>query len=42
MARYFDIKIATGTAPGPYTIYYDSIEAGNIATLTSNSQPATN
>jgi hypothetical protein len=42
MARYFDIKITTGTAPGPYTIYYDSIEAGNIATLTSNGQPATN
>ena len=42
MARYFDIKITTGTAPGPYTIYYDSIGVGNIATLTSNSQPATN
>jgi hypothetical protein len=42
MARYFDIKITTGTAPGPYTIYYDSIGTGNIATLTSNSQPAIN
>ena len=42
MARYFDIKITTGTAPGPYTIYYDSIGVGNIATLTSNSQPASN
>ena len=42
MARNFDIKITVGTAPGPYTIYYDVIGPSNIATLTSNSQPATN
>lgn len=42
MARKFDIKITSGTAPGPYTIYYNSVSAGNIATITSSSTPATN
>jgi hypothetical protein len=42
MARKFDIKITSGTAPGPYTIYYNSVVAGNIATITSSSTPATN
>jgi hypothetical protein len=42
MARKFDIKITSGTAPGPYTIYYDSVVVGNIATITSSSLPATN
>ena len=42
MARKFDIKITSGTAPGPYTIYYNSVVVGNIATITSSSLPATN
>jgi hypothetical protein len=41
MARYFDIKLTTGTAPGPYNIYYDLGIPGNIATITSSSLPAT-
>ena len=41
MARKFDIKITSGTAPGPYTIYYNSVVVGNIATITSSSTPAT-
>ena len=41
MARKFDIKITTGTAPGPYNVYYNSVAVGNIATITSSSLPAT-
>lgn len=41
MARLFDIQIITGTAPGPYTVYYDTIGSGNIATLTNSGNPAT-
>ena len=41
MARNFDIKITTGTAPGPYNVYYNSVAVGNIATITSSSLPAT-
>ena len=41
MARYFDIKITSGTASGPYTVYYNSVNPVTIATITSSSQPAT-
>lgn len=41
MARTLDIKITTGTAPGPYNIYYDLGLPGNIATITATSLPAT-
>jgi hypothetical protein len=41
MARLFDIQIITGNAPGPYTVYYDTIGSGNIATLTNSGNPAT-
>jgi hypothetical protein len=41
MARLFDIQIISGTAPGPYTVYYDTVGSGNIATLTSSGLPAT-
>ena len=40
--RYFNVRITTGTAPGPYTIYYDQINANNITTRTYTNQPATN
>ena len=40
MSKYYKVKIDTGTAPGPYTIYYGSINSSNIATLQSNAQPA--
>lgn len=40
--RYFNVKITTGTAPGPYTIYYDQVNANNITTRTFTNQPATN
>jgi hypothetical protein len=42
MTRTFDIKITFGTSPGPYTIYYNSVSAGNIATITSGGSPAEN
>lgn len=40
--RYFNVKITSGTATGPYTIYYDQINANNITTRTYTNQPATN
>jgi len=42
MARFFDVQIISGTAPGPYTIYYDTINVSNIVTLTNSGNPATN
>lgn len=41
MARSFNIKITTGTALGPYTIYYDAINNANIATYTQGGGLAT-
>ena len=41
MARYFDIKITGGTAAGPYSIYYDSVNPVTVALITSSSLPAT-
>ena len=41
MARLFDIQIISGTAPGPYTVYYDTVGSGNIAILTNSGNPAT-
>ena len=41
MARLFDIQIISGTAPGPYTVYYDVVGSGNIAILTNSGNPAT-
>lgn len=32
-SRYFDIKLTSGTAQGPYTIYYNSTDPWNIATV---------
>ncbi len=40
--RYFNVKISSGTAPGPYSIYYDQINVNNITTRTFTNQPATN
>jgi len=42
MARYFNIQITEVHSDGPFTIYYDSVDAANIATLTSNDTPAEN
>ncbi len=42
MARNFYILITGGTSLGPYTVYYDSVNVSNIATLVSNTNPATN
>lgn len=42
MARYFNIQITEVHGDGPFTVYYDSVDAANIATLTSNDTPAEN
>jgi hypothetical protein len=42
MSRYFTISINTGTSPGPYTIYYNTIGSGNIATIYPSGLPAEN
>lgn len=41
MDSYFTIKITGGTSTGPYTIYYDSINSGNIAQVYPSLLPAT-
>jgi hypothetical protein len=40
--RYFNVKISSGTAPGPYNIYYDQVNVNNLTTRTFTNQPATN
>ena len=42
MNRYFTININSGTSPGPYTIYYNTIGSGNIATIYPSGLPAEN
>ena len=42
MARYFNIQITEVHSDGPFTVYYDFVDAANIATLTSNDTPAEN
>lgn len=42
MSRYFTININSGTSPGPYTIYYNTIGLGNIATIYPSGLPAEN
>ena len=41
MAKQYTVNIVSGTAPGPYNIYYDVVNPSNIATVVSTSQPAT-
>jgi hypothetical protein len=41
MARYFKIKITGGSSPGPYSVYYNTINPANYATRISTSLPAT-
>ncbi len=41
MAKQFTVTISSGTAPGPYNIYYDVVDPLNIATVVSTSLPAT-
>ena len=41
MAKQYVVNIISGTAPGPYNIYYDNVGPSNYATLVSTSQPAT-
>jgi hypothetical protein len=40
MAKYYNIKLTSGTSNGPYTIYYNSVSAGNVATIVSSGTPA--
>ena len=42
MARYFNIKITEVHSDGPFTVYYDSVDAANIATLYPDDTPAEN
>jgi hypothetical protein len=41
MDKIFNVRITSGTSPGPYNIYYDSIDPNNIALLTGSETPAT-
>ncbi len=41
MAKQYVVNIISGTAPGPYNIYYDNVSPSNYATLVSTLQPAT-
>ncbi len=42
MARYFNIQITEVHSNGPFTIYYDSVDAGNIASIFPGDAPAEN
>lgn len=42
MARYFNIQITEVHSDGPFTIYYNSVDAANIATLYPDDTPAEN
>ena len=42
MSRYFTIYVNSGTSPGPYNVYYNTIGSGNIATVYPTGLPATN
>ena len=41
MAKYYNILITSGDAPGPYTIYYNSVDPLTIATRVSTGTSAT-
>lgn len=41
MSKIYNVRITSGTAPGPYTIYYNSINPSTIALLTGSETPAT-
>jgi hypothetical protein len=41
MDKIFNVRITSGTSPGPYNVYYDSIDPNNIALLTGTETPAT-
>jgi len=42
MSRYYTINITpTSTSPGPYTIYWNTVSSGSIATIFSTGLPAT-
>lgn len=36
MARYFYVKLSSGTSPGPYTIYYDTVTSPCVVPSSSN------
>ncbi len=36
MARYFYVKLSSGTSPGPYTIYYDTVTSPCVVPSPSN------
>jgi len=40
MSRYFNIVITGGTAPGPFSIYYDFISPSHLATLSPSNTSA--
>lgn len=42
MARYFNIQITEVHSNGPFTVYYDSVDPANIATLYPDDTPAEN
>ncbi|MCH1613870.1 MAG: delta-60 repeat domain-containing protein [Flavobacteriales bacterium] len=42
MARYFNIQITEVHSDGPFTVYYDSVDAGNIASIFPGDAPAEN
>ena len=42
MAKQFIVSIVSGSAPGPYNVYYDVVNPSNIATVVDTSLPAIN
>lgn len=42
MARFFYIELQSGTSPGPYDIYHDSVSSSNLAIRYDNNEYAQN
>ena len=42
MASYFFVKLDSGTSPGPYDLYHDSVSSGNLLAIYDDNRFAEN
>jgi hypothetical protein len=41
MSQYYNVILTGGTSPGPYEVYYDSLDSAHVASLYNSVSPAT-
>lgn len=41
MSQYYNVILTGGTSPGPYEVYYDSLDSAHVANLYNSVSPAT-